>query len=44
MEDRLKGGRSKGVKIGKENFLKMLQEYYELQGWDENGVPTKSVQ
>ena len=43
MEDRLKGGRSKGVKIGKENFLKMLQEYYKLQGWDENGVPTESV-
>jgi aldehyde:ferredoxin oxidoreductase len=39
LEEALKGGRSDGVSIGKENFQKMLKEYYQLRGWDENGVP-----
>jgi aldehyde:ferredoxin oxidoreductase len=43
LEECLKGGRSDGTSIGKENFQKMLQEYYQLQGWDENGIPTDSV-
>jgi len=43
MEESLNGGRSDGTKISKENFQKMLQEYYQLQGWDEDGIPTESV-
>jgi aldehyde:ferredoxin oxidoreductase len=43
LEDSLKGGRSKGVKIGTENFKRMLHEYYQLREWNENGVPEKSV-
>jgi aldehyde:ferredoxin oxidoreductase len=43
MEEALKGGRSEGVRISKENFQKMLQEYYQLRGWNEDGVPAESV-
>ncbi len=34
-------GPAKGVKIKKKEFLKSLQEYYMLRGWDENGIPKK---
>jgi aldehyde:ferredoxin oxidoreductase len=27
--------------IGRERFEKMLTEYYELRGWDTNGIPTR---
>ncbi len=30
-------------KIDKEKFEKMLDEYYTLYGWDENGIPTKET-
>ncbi len=30
----------RGKKINREKFERMLDEYYELHGWDENGVPT----
>jgi len=43
LEEGLNGGRSNGTRIGKENLQKMLQGYYRLRGWDENGVPTESV-
>jgi len=29
------------VRLPKEKFKKMLDEYYALRGWDENGIPTK---
>jgi len=29
-----------GSKIDREKFKKMIDEYYEHHGWDENGVPT----
>ncbi|MFX1296837.1 MAG: aldehyde ferredoxin oxidoreductase family protein [Promethearchaeota archaeon] len=32
--------RVKGMKIDKEKFEKMLDEYYALHGWDNNGIPT----
>jgi len=31
---------ARGKKIDREKFEKMLDEYYALHGWDENGVPT----
>ena len=34
---------ARGKKIDEEKFKKMLDEYYELHGWDENGVPTKET-
>jgi aldehyde:ferredoxin oxidoreductase len=33
-------GPPKDKVIGRENFMKMKQEYYALRGWDEKGVPT----
>lgn len=33
-------GPTKGEFIDKEKFEQMLDEYYQLHGWDENGVPT----
>ncbi|MFX0104987.1 MAG: aldehyde ferredoxin oxidoreductase family protein [Candidatus Hodarchaeota archaeon] len=35
--------RVKGMKINREKFEKMLDEYYTLHGWDNNGVPTEST-
>lgn len=43
MEECLNGARSEGANTGKENFQKMLWEYYQLRGWDENGVPIELV-
>ena len=33
----------KGKKIDKDKFEKMLDEYYSLHGWDENGFPKKET-
>ncbi len=35
--------RVKGLKIVREKFEKMLDEYYTLHGWDNNGVPTNEI-
>jgi len=35
--------RVKGLKIDREKFEKMLDEYYALHGWDNNGVPTNEI-
>jgi aldehyde:ferredoxin oxidoreductase len=37
----LPDGGSKGQVIDRDEFDKMLDEYYELRGWDKNGVPRK---
>ena len=29
-----------GLKIDRKKFKKMIDEFYEHHGWDENGVPT----
>jgi aldehyde:ferredoxin oxidoreductase len=34
---------ARGKKIDKEKFEKMLDEYYALHRWDQNGVPTKDT-
>lgn len=41
MNESLPDGPAKGQKITKEILDKMLDEYYSLRGWDENGVPRK---
>ncbi|MFW9875535.1 MAG: aldehyde ferredoxin oxidoreductase family protein [Candidatus Thorarchaeota archaeon] len=35
--------RVKGLKINREKFEKMLDEHYDLHGWDKNGVPTEET-
>jgi aldehyde:ferredoxin oxidoreductase len=38
----MEGGTSKGKKIDKERFLKAIETYYQMMGWDpETGVPKK---
>jgi aldehyde:ferredoxin oxidoreductase len=39
LEEPLPEGPAKGQCIGRERFERMLDEYYELRGWDNNGNP-----
>jgi aldehyde:ferredoxin oxidoreductase len=39
LEEPLRGGSGEGTRIGRENFERMLAEYYALRGWDEEGRP-----
>ena len=41
MEERLPDGVAKGQVITKKMLNEMLDEYYALRGWNENGIPTK---
>lgn len=36
-------GAMKGVKLDRERYDQMLSWYYELRGWDKNGIPTKET-
>ncbi|MBM4278001.1 MAG: aldehyde ferredoxin oxidoreductase family protein [Deltaproteobacteria bacterium] len=42
-EDPHSQGKMKGVKIDREKYEEMLSYYYELRGWDENGIPLKET-
>ena len=33
-------GKMKGIKVDRERYEQMLSWYYELRGWDQNGIPT----
>jgi aldehyde:ferredoxin oxidoreductase len=37
------GGKMKGVKVDREKYEQMLTWYYELRGWDQNGIPLKGT-
>ena len=39
-EEPLPKGAASGEVVPKEEFERRLSEYYELRGWDENGIPT----
>ena len=39
--DPLTTGIAKGKTINRLDFEKMLDEYYEVRGWNENGIPTR---
>jgi aldehyde:ferredoxin oxidoreductase len=39
-ETAVPGGRFNGERLDREEFDKMLDEYYALRGWDEEGIPT----
>jgi aldehyde:ferredoxin oxidoreductase len=36
-------GKMKGMKIDREKYEQMLSWYYELRGWDQNGIPKKET-
>ena len=37
------GGPFKGVRLDKKKFDQMVDEYYALRGWDEDGVPAEET-
>jgi aldehyde:ferredoxin oxidoreductase len=39
----LKKGQYNGITVSKENFEKMLNEYYKLRKWDTSGIPSKDT-
>ncbi len=43
LEEPLPEGPAKGKYLSLENFNYMLNEYYRLRGWDENGIPKKET-
>lgn len=42
-EEPLTKGPNAGLKLDKNKFEKLLDEYYKLRGWDSRGVPRKST-
>jgi aldehyde:ferredoxin oxidoreductase len=42
-ETAVPGGPFKGARLDKDKFDKMLSEYYEMAGWDEDGVPKEET-
>jgi len=42
-EEEIQSGPSKGLKLPEEAFNRLLEEYYELHGWDLNGIPQKET-
>ncbi|MFC1950755.1 aldehyde ferredoxin oxidoreductase C-terminal domain-containing protein, partial [Chloroflexota bacterium] len=42
-ETEVSGGPYKGEKLDKKKFDKMIDEYYQLRGWDEDGVPKEET-
>jgi aldehyde:ferredoxin oxidoreductase len=40
-KDPIAEGKAKGHVVTREDFEKMLNEYYQLRGWDKEGRPTK---
>jgi len=43
MNEPIPDGPSKGWVCTNDDLQKMLDEYYKLRGWDENGIPTKET-
>jgi aldehyde:ferredoxin oxidoreductase len=42
-EESHSGGKMKGIKVEREKYEQMLSWYYELRGWDQNGIPLKGT-
>ena len=42
-EDTQSQGKVKGVKVDRGKYEQMLSWYYELRGWDKNGIPRKET-
>ncbi len=43
MKEGLERGKASGQKIPEEAFNQMLSEYYNLRGWDEEGIPKRDT-
>jgi len=43
MYDPIQTGPQKGVKLNPEDMEKMLDEYYKLRGWDNQGIPLEET-
>jgi aldehyde:ferredoxin oxidoreductase len=43
LHEPLPDGPAKGQFIGEENLNRMLNEYYDLRGWDRSGIPTEET-
>ncbi len=43
LEESLSNGPAADRVIGTDNFLKMRAEYYQIRGWDKEGVPTRET-
>jgi aldehyde:ferredoxin oxidoreductase len=43
LNEPLPDGPAKGQYIGEANFNRMLDEYYDLRGWDRTGIPTEET-
>jgi aldehyde:ferredoxin oxidoreductase len=43
MNEPIPTGTSKGMYTTQEELDTMLDEYYDLRGWDRKGVPTKAT-
>ena len=41
LEEALPEGAAKGIKLGKKEFNRMLDEYYGIRGWDTEGKPKR---
>ena len=42
-ETEVSGGPFKGERLDRQKFNKMIDEYYQLRGWDEDGVPKEDT-
>jgi len=42
-DEEIPSGPSKGLKVNREAFNKLLEEYYELHGWDNQGIPLEKT-
>lgn len=36
-------GKLKGIKVNREKYDQMLSWYYEIRGWDQNGIPSRDT-
>jgi aldehyde:ferredoxin oxidoreductase len=43
MHEEIPSGNSKGLRTKPQELQRMLDEYYSLRGWDEEGVPKKET-
>ncbi|HDZ89558.1 MAG TPA: aldehyde ferredoxin oxidoreductase [Deltaproteobacteria bacterium] len=43
LHEEIPSGNSKGLRTKPQELQQMLNEYYELRGWDSDGVPTKNA-
>ena len=41
LSETLPSGPAKGIKLGKKEFNRMLDEYYGIRGWDTEGRPKR---